>query len=774
MMAAAGAAAVAAVAAAAAAAEQARAATAEAKAKAKAKAEAVERKRERKREREREREREQERPKKRKRQQQQQHKPSLLYDEKEAERQCGCKGEFHDADCSLGLVDEMEKRLQFFPHHTFAADLRKKQQQPAYQLPKPEQRFTGYLLRLIANYVDVRMAATLVMTSKGARELFEGGTGAGAGAGSASVSGVGGSAGGSDRNDRLQFECTIRSEFDKQLRHRNLSREDGERIEVEYPLFCHAASESFWQPQFTPKVVLPFLDMKLLEEKRYRFARVSNEQAQKLGYKELERILDACAKYLIFCVIEGMCAKRKEFLGQWLSTRNNVSGELSGRDGKGEQRQELKVYADRLHGYKTEEARWIGVLGTFTVKGEGPQLDDLNWLDSHPVLGPFLHRNEKGGMAGMGMERTQLGPYSFGGDQRRKGYKWQRFQEGYQGGGPAAKAAAVPAPAAAAAAAAAPGSSRARRSQVNEESDPRKGYGGSTMHLDGMGTYFAAGYIKDGEKHITAVEAHDALYALKEVGFRAYAKPGGSEHATNVPLTQQLLRRWDNKHVRWGDFHIKEGDFYFIPAGIPHEFENVRPSLSVAWNFLPKGVGSNELVLHHMYYAHARLRTDLGHTKDRMNALMDHAPEILLWRRLQLRVSSAAAASSAVETVVQCEKCGSWHALLPHQMWDSGPFYCSMIDWEKEDVECDPKAKKQWEEAQKQLKLQKQQQQKEEENGEHEQYEDDEAEDEVEEEEEDEEVDDEEDEDSAYAPSGSRRKRLRLSNAPWSTGQPRR
>jgi hypothetical protein len=494
-------------------------------------------------------------------------------------------------------------------------------------------------------------------------------------------------------------------------------------LEIEYPVIADGLLHC-------PAAVLPYLDEQLLEENRFRLARVKRAQTKLLGCKELGQIIDECTKHLIFLVIEGLTHERSEAVETWLSDRNNVSGELSGRDEKGEHRLPLPEYADRLRGYIEGRRPWDGVLGNFVITEEGPQEADLDWLESSPLLSPYLHGNAKGGMAGMGFERTQLGPYSFGGDKRRSKYRWKIFQPDEPGGdedgggsgasgSPTLLAPAIPTP--------------SKRSRRDTTSNPRLGYGGSTMHLDGMGTYFAAGYIKDGEKRITAVEAQDALFALKVASFRAYAKPGGSEHATNLPLTRMLRQRWRDNGVRWGRFNISKDDFYFIPCGIPHEFENVQPSLSVAWNFLPKGVKSNAMVLQQMYYAQSRLREDLGSQKDRMKALMDHAPETLLLRRLHLRHRPVAApvtvlassssgriskptppalktrAKSASETsagvgieadpsaagskpaeqgtMVECDACLEWHN-LPQDAYGrqfkwapNDRFECRMIDW---------------------------------------------------------------------------------------------
>ena len=49
-----------------------------------------------------------------------------------------------------------------------------------------------------------------------------------------------------------------------------------------------------------------------------------------------------------------------------------------------------------------------------------------------------------------------------------------------------------------------------RQRRYKERSDVRQGFGGSSMHLDGMGTLTAIGGVKSGTKMVTAVEACDA------------------------------------------------------------------------------------------------------------------------------------------------------------------------------------------------------------------------------------------------------------------------
>ncbi|CAM9816984.1 unnamed protein product, partial [Phaeothamnion confervicola] len=107
------------------------------------------------------------------------------------------------------------------------------------------------------------------------------------------------------------------------------------------------------------------------------------------------------------------------------------------------------------------------------------------------------------------------------------------------------------------------------------------------MHMDGNGSFCAAGGLKAGRKRITCVESDDALLALRLANFTAYAKPGGSEQLVNDPTTPAVRAAWRQEGVRFGTFEITAGDGYVVPSSVPHEFINVEECLSVAWNFLP-------------------------------------------------------------------------------------------------------------------------------------------------------------------------------------------
>ena len=113
------------------------------------------------------------------------------------------------------------------------------------------------------------------------------------------------------------------------------------------------------------------------------------------------------------------------------------------------------------------------------------------------------------------------------------------------------------------------------------------------MHFDGMGSTCAAGGLRDGVKAIVAVESADATLAYALAGFKSYHKPGGK--FVNTPIDARVRARWRAHRVAFGEFVLRQGDAYIIPAGVPHEFRNDAPSLSIAWNFLQPGARASEL-----------------------------------------------------------------------------------------------------------------------------------------------------------------------------------
>ncbi|CAN0348009.1 unnamed protein product, partial [Ascophyllum nodosum] len=109
--------------------------------------------------------------------------------------------------------------------------------------------------------------------------------------------------------------------------------------------------------------------------------------------------------------------------------------------------------------------------------------------------------------------------------------------------------------------------------------------GGSTTHMDGMGSFTAIGGLKDGVKRVTAFETADCATALAVAKFRSFGKPGGSSYVVNNRIDDDLTlrRRLSTAGVRFSTFLIRAGDAYLVPSGALHEFMNEVPCLSVAW-----------------------------------------------------------------------------------------------------------------------------------------------------------------------------------------------
>jgi len=330
------------------------------------------------------------------------------------------------------------------------------------------------------------------------------------------------------------------------------------RIEDWEPLWCYEEVVSRiyeWLGEGEVEdIIKPFIVQKPSEEvpilvKGFNLAKVSFEQLQDLVKRnQVVSLIEACERCGVFLIMEEAIGGLTVDLMDWLEQNKTVVAEISGRDTKGERHVILSDYAARLG----ETSRQEGRIGTFNVVDRGKQADDVDKLLRQDWgFSNFLPWGLKGGLGqflqASGQSQTLYGPMTFGGEKSRT------FQ-----------------------------SQSSSRRQTSWS-----GFEGSTMHLDGMGTSVAAGGLKDGLKLVTAVDARDALLALKVAGFTTYAKPGGSAHIVNAPITNQIRRSWARLGVRFASFEVKRGDGYLIPCGIPHEFKNMEPSLSIAWNYVP-------------------------------------------------------------------------------------------------------------------------------------------------------------------------------------------
>lgn len=326
-----------------------------------------------------------------------------------------------------------------------------------------------------------------------------------------------------------------------------------------------------------PEILRPFL-VSPLAGSNFNLCRISFKQMMAMTSSELESAINAAMEHRVFLIMEGAFEVLKTNLDKWLSDRSSFVAQLSGRDRKGELCTELGSYLSAMKSYEKGlsnfECAWSGALGTFTCKNIMLYQDDMLFLNTHDVFSKFLPWGRASLLRDSleSEQSMQYGPYLFGGDKMRgsceAAAKDALSNQDCQFG---------------------PQMSKRR---VRYRGDKKDGLGGSTMHLDGMGSLVAIGGLKCGKKLVTAVEACDASLALKIAGFKSYAKPGGSSFLTNDPVDRSfsgeeescsLKDLWTMSHVRWGTFEISAGDAYVIPAGMPHEFLNAEPSLSIAW-----------------------------------------------------------------------------------------------------------------------------------------------------------------------------------------------
>ena len=207
--------------------------------------------------------------------------------------------------------------------------------------------------------------------------------------------------------------------------------------------------------------------------------------------------------------------------------------------------------------------------------------------------------------------------------------------------------------AAAAAAAALPAAPRAGRAPRDRRSATPRPRGRLENALRRMGSTCAAGGLRDGKQRIIAVEAPDAILAYALAGFKSYHKPGGKY--VNTPIDARVRRAWRRHGVAFGEFTLRDGDAYIIPAGVPHEFRNDKPSLSIAWNFLQPGAHANALCAAITQYALDEVDRSFHALQDMAKqGVTEHAPIHLVRERFegtaQPEPSPAAALSRAASS----------------------------------------------------------------------------------------------------------------------------
>ena len=163
------------------------------------------------------------------------------------------------------------------------------------------------------------------------------------------------------------------------------------------------------------------------------------------------------------------------------------------------------------------------------------------------------------------------------------------------------------------------------------------------MHLDGMGSTVAAGGLRAGRKVVVALEASDALAAYRLARFITFAKPGGSRLVTNPPVLPAHRGAWAEHGLRAAEFELAAGDAYVIPAGVPHQFENLEPALSVAWNLLPLEARACTAARACLGFSLAELQRKLGKRPNVAEGATEHAPVELLVERECIAAAPTAA-----------------------------------------------------------------------------------------------------------------------------------
>jgi hypothetical protein len=104
----------------------------------------------------------------------------------------------------------------------------------------------------------------------------------------------------------------------------------------------------------------------------------------------------------------------------------------------------------------------------------------------------------------------------------------------------------------------------------------------------------------------------------------------------DTPTPESVKQLWTRHGVRWGTFTVERGDGYWIPAGVPHEFLNLEKALSIAWNGVPvckEAHHSEPMPWILLQRSRRDAERDLWRTRDRLEAVIDHAPDAVVLRQ---------------------------------------------------------------------------------------------------------------------------------------------
>ncbi|CAM9452827.1 unnamed protein product, partial [Pylaiella littoralis] len=353
-----------------------------------------------------------------------------------------------------------------------------------------------------------------------------------------------------------------------------------------------------------PAGILPFLDVESVKDRGFRLARLTREDCCFMGPDCVVAKVDLCWKHRIFAIIEGAFDPQIQPLMDFLGDRKGLPCKISGKAASGEASSTMGDYRSKLADHHLKDKPQKESPGTFFLDTASGQVEVLNWLPTDPLMGGLMPEAERGGLLHHLMgERCKFGPFTFGGGRN---FPFLESADACAGGNPHA----------------------AKKSQRQYMQGKRRDrIGGSTTHMDGMGSFTAIGGIKAGMKSVTAFESEDCGTALAVAKFKAFAKPGGSSYVVNDRIDDDdtLRNRLTNAGVRYRTFPIREGEAYLVPSGCLHEFMNVVPCLSVAWNIMPHPANCN--VAMDMAEASAReAEAELGVNTDRSISAIEHAP----------------------------------------------------------------------------------------------------------------------------------------------------
>ncbi|CAM9970748.1 unnamed protein product, partial [Ectocarpus sp. 4 AP-2014] len=121
-----------------------------------------------------------------------------------------------------------------------------------------------------------------------------------------------------------------------------------------------------------------------------------------------------------------------------------------------------------------------------------------------------------------------------------------------------------------------------------------------------------------------------------------------------------LRNRFHRAGVRYRTFPIREGEAYLVPSGCLHEFMNVIPCLSVAWNIMPHPANC-EVAMRMAEASAEEAQAELGVNTDRSASAIEHAPPESMRERH---------AAWVIKTALE-------RGILLRRRWASDPDSCS-------------------------------------------------------------------------------------------------